>query len=51
VGQYDVVGAGLLFLGEVVGVPVLEDADEVSFFIGEVDAELIFGDAFEGVRD
>lgn len=51
VGQYDVVGAGFLFLGEVIGVPVLEDADEVSFFVGEVNCEFVFGDAVEGAGD
>ena len=51
VGQHDVVGAGFLFLGEVVGVPVLEDAEKLGFFTGEVDAEFIFGDAVEGLRD
>jgi hypothetical protein len=51
VGQYDVVGAGFLFLGEVIGVPVLENAEEVGLFVGEVDCEFIFGDAFEGAGD
>lgn len=51
VGQHDIVGAGLLFLGEVVGVPVLEDTDEPGLFVGEVNCELVFGDAFEGLGD
>lgn len=50
-GQYYVVRAGLLLLCEVIGVPVLEDADEVGFFVGEVDAEFVFGNSFEGEWD
>ncbi len=51
VGQYYVVRAGLLFLGEVIGIPVLENAEEVSFFAGEDNCEFVFGDALEGVVD
>ena len=47
VGQYYVVSAPLLLLGEIVRIPVLEYAAKGGLVVGEVDFQFVFDDAFK----